>query len=224
VSHLAPLGRIEPRHPDAGTIAGLRRPDDLDRRGLSCTLHGLTVRAKWILVKVRFWRLYAYQFWWTPRRRRRRLVVNATPTACRWRPWPRPSAVVPNLVDVDGVPLASQLKGSLFGGLSLVNEHWNRPSNRRLGAIDSAQLPMGATSPTVAAALPGWAVAANRDAVDPGRMPHRRLSGLRPHSTPRQWRHESTSLQRRDPAGRSLVENLSAGGVRSPTDRQITDH
>jgi hypothetical protein len=64
VSHLAPLlGRIEPRHPDAGTITGLRRPDDLDRRGLSCTLHGLTVRAKWILVKVRFWRLYAYQFW-----------------------------------------------------------------------------------------------------------------------------------------------------------------
>jgi hypothetical protein len=125
VSHLAPLlGRIEPRHPDAGTITGLRRPDDLDRRGLSCTLHGLTVRAKWILVKVRFWRLYAYQFWWTPRRRRRRLVVNATPTACRWRRWPRPSA--------------------------------------------------------------------------------------------------STSLQRRDPAGRSPVENLSAGGVRSPTDRQIT--
>lgn len=46
--------------------------------------------------------------------------------------------VVPNLVDVDGVPLASQLEGHLFGGLSLVNEHWNRLSNRRLGAIDSA--------------------------------------------------------------------------------------
>jgi hypothetical protein len=167
VSYLAPLlGRIEPRHPDAGTIPGLRRPGHLDRRGLSCRLHGLTVRAKWILVKVRFWRLYAYQFWWTPRRSRRRLVVDATPQLVGGDHRLVCQGVVPNLVAVDGEPLVLQLKGHLVGGLSLVNEHWNRLSNRRLGAIDSAQLSMGANSPTVATALPGWAVAANRDAVD----------------------------------------------------------